>query len=132
MKINSIEAFKELDLGNFSVEPLVKLPTPPDNRGFIYIVVDSAFPRHFKLGRTIDMKKRLMQYNSDKPYPTARVAVISDMFEDVVSVEKDILKYLYHSSPPTTFSREWFYLDLYDDATNIIKLAEDRLLTNPQ
>ncbi len=97
--------FLNVDVDQFEVAPLPKVT---DNRGFIYLVEDTAFPGYVKIGRTINMKKRLAIYNSDKPFNTTRLIAISKEFTDVTYVEKKILEHMYAKTSPTTLSREWF------------------------
>lgn len=118
---NDIEPFSSIDIDDYDVPPLPKVE---DNRGYIYIVVDTAFPNHFKMGRTICMKKRLMQYNSDKPFPTTKLYAISRMFTDANMVEKKILEKMYEVTPATTFSREWFALNHLGICVDLVKEAE--------
>ena len=115
------QTFSDIDLDNYEVPAA---PKYIECRGFIYIIQDSAFPGFFKLGRSQSLKKRLMQYNSDRPFPTVRYSVFSTMFADVHTVEEKILEKLYEETPPTTFSREWFTLAHIDRAIELIELAE--------
>jgi len=115
------EVFTSNSIKDFVVEDLPKVV---DTRGFIYIVQDSVFPNHFKIGRTCDMYKRLLAYNSDKPYPTTNLTHISKEFKDCVLVETKILEHLYSKTSPTTFKKEWFDIVHLGLAMDLIEKAE--------
>lgn len=121
LKVPETEELSGFDIRGYSVPPLEKYT---DRRGFMYIVYDSIFPEHIKVGRTNDCKKRLLGYNSDRPYPTCKMLYISEMFEDVYDVERMVLDYLYDHTPPTTLTKEWFELQHKDKMIDIIEKAE--------
>lgn len=108
-------------LAEFSVEPQ---PKYTETRGYIYLVQDSVFPDHIKIGRTADIVKRLVSYNNPKPFPTARLVCISRQFADVISVEARILEALYKIIEPTTFRKEWFEIKHKDLCISAIQEAE--------
>ena len=110
-----------IDLELFAIEPL---PKEEDKRGYIYVIQDSAFKGYLKIGRTQNIKKRLTQYNADKPYSSSYLVCISREFTDVHSVEKKILSYLYDHTSPTTLSREWFENQWLDTCIDLIEQAE--------
>lgn len=122
MEIIKEETFNKLDLDDYEIPPP---PKYVETRGFMYVIKDSAFPDFVKIGRTQNVKKRLMQYNADKPYPTSELVCISREFEDVITVEKKILGNLYKKTPPSTFSREWFPIEFIGDCLHLIEEAED-------
>ena len=93
----------------------------------MYVLFDSNFPDYIKVGRTADCKKRLLGYNSDKPYPTAKMLFISKMFEDVHDVERRVLNYMYDHTAPTTLSKEWFMIEHKDKLITIIEKAEKEI-----
>lgn len=111
----------DFDLRDYSV------PVFKETRGFMYILFDDVFPDFIKVGRTSDCRKRLQGYNSDKPYPTARMLYVSRMFEDVNEVERRILKYMYDNTSPSTLSREWFLIEHKEMIKEIIEKAEREL-----
>jgi len=111
----------EFNICDYTTPPLEKYV---DRRGFIYILFDSNFPQYIKIGRTGDCKKRLIGYNSDKPFPTAKMLYISEMFEDVNEIERRILTYMYDHTPPTTLSKEWFDIGHKEKMIDIILKAE--------
>lgn len=121
IKVPDTEELTEFNISDYSVPPLEKYI---DRRGYIYVLFDSIFPDYIKVGRTSDCKKRLVGYNSDKPYPTAKMLFISDMFEDVNEVERRILAYMYDNTPPTTLSKEWFEIKHKQKILKIIEKAE--------
>lgn len=105
----------------------LEVPAAPkyvETRGFIYIVLDAAFPDYFKIGRTINMKRRLAAYNDDKPFPTTALYAITEMFKDCDEVERAILERMYKKARPTTLSREWFEMDHLEFALTLMREAE--------
>jgi hypothetical protein len=76
IKIPEPKELEFVDLNIYSVEKLI------DKRGFMYILYDDIFPEYIKVGRTSDVHKRLLGYNSDKPFRTARMLYVSCLFED--------------------------------------------------
>jgi len=98
-------ALQSIDLKTLA---LPALPKVTDTRGYLYIVKDSVFPDHVKVGRTSDPAKRLAAYNSDKPYPTATFLYITEPLKNVVEAERAVLAELYKEIQPTTFRLEWF------------------------
>lgn len=119
LKLQDEKTFSSSDLKDFTVPPKA-----PDKRGFVYIVLDSVFPDEFKIGITINVHKRLQQYNSDKPRKTAKVHYVSVMFDDADMVETKILEAMYDRTPPTTMSKEWFEMKYLDEAIFLIETAE--------
>lgn len=115
------DELSDFDLRDYCV------PVFKETRGFMYILYDDAFPQYIKVGRTYDCRKRLQGYNSDKPFPTARMLFISRLFVDVNEVERRILKYMYDNTSPTTLSREWFKIEHKEKIKNIIERAEKEL-----
>ena len=123
-KINKdADEFSTLNISELSLEPLPKVV---DTRGFMYIVSDKAFPGWLKIGRTVDPKKRLQAYNSDKPFPTATYDVISACFDNVIEVERVILEKMYEITPPSTASKEWFEKIYGSEMVRLIELAEEK------
>lgn len=121
LKVPDTNELTDFDIRNYKVPPLEKYN---DKRGYIYIVFDSIFPDYIKVGRTYDCHKRLIGYNADKPYPTAKMLYISELFEDVNDMERRILSYMYDNTPPTTLSKEWFEIIHKDKIIEIVKKAE--------
>lgn len=116
------DEFSKINISDLSLDALPKVV---DTRGYIYIVRDSVFPDWVKVGRTVDPKKRLMAYNSDKPFPTARYVNMSKCFADVIEVERVILEKMYEIASPSTASREWFEIEHLKGLQELILLAED-------
>ena len=111
------------ELSDFNLRDYV-VPSYVDRRGYMYILFDRVFPDFIKVGRTSDVRKRLMGYNSDKPFPTARMLYISKLFEDVNDTERKILEYMYDNTAPSTLSREWFEIEHKQMIIDIIEKAE--------
>ena len=122
IKIDTEEKFNDFDIKNYIVPAK---PKEIDVRGYMYIVIDSKFPEHIKIGKTIDMGKRLLGYNSDKPYPTTSLVMISKLFKDVATVEKKILEQMYKNTQPTTSKKEWFEIKHESLMIELIDEAEE-------
>jgi hypothetical protein len=121
IEVPNTEDLTEFNINNFVTPPLEKYT---DRRGFMYILYDSNFPEYIKVGRTANCKNRLLGYNSDKPFPTAKMMFISEMFEDVHEIERRILAYMYDNTPPTTLSKEWFEIQYKEKIISIVTKAE--------
>lgn len=113
--------YAPLDLKEFVIPKYV------EKRGYIYILIDSAYPEHMKVGRTADVSKRLEAYNAHKPYPTAEMTWISKEFIDVIKVEEILLKYLYQEISPTTFRKEWFEIKHMHNIFSLVQEMESKL-----
>lgn len=120
IKVPDPKELQDFDLQDFQVEPFKYV----ERRGYMYILVDSVFPDYVKVGRTQNVYKRLQAYNSDKPYPTAKIIYISRLFDDCHEVEKKVLQYLYDCTNPTTLSKEWFEIKHKDLIIDIITKQE--------
>lgn len=121
IKVPDTAELSEFNISDFVTPPLEKYT---DKRGYIYILFDSNFPEFIKVGRTSNCKNRLNGYNSDKPFPTAKMLYISKMFEDCHEIERRILTYMYDTTAPTTLSKEWFEIDHKEKLIEIIEKAE--------
>lgn len=121
LKVPESSELTSFDIRDYKVPPVEKYT---DKRGYMYIVFDSLFPDYIKVGRTFDCNKRLIGYNSDKPYPTAKMLFISKLFDDVNDVERRVLSYMYDHTPPTTLSREWFDITYKQMIIDIVEKAE--------
>ncbi len=101
-------------------------------RGYIYLLIDSSFPEYIKLGMTRDLKRRYKEYNQHKPYNTATFIAVSDVFANVVKVEKKILEVLLKEIHPIGTKFEWFETKHEDRLKEIIEEAEQHFhLYNP-
>lgn len=125
-KVPDPEELSDFDIREFVVPPLEKYI---DRRGYIYILYDRMFPTFIKVSRTNDVYKRLLQYNSDKPFPTAKMLYVSKMFENANEAEKKILDYMYSKTTPSTLTREWFHIKYLDILKEIIERVENILPT---
>lgn len=117
----STDLFNPIDINQFTIKTL---PPKKDTRGFLYIVVNSVFPKHIKIGYTVNVSKRLTGYNSDQPYPTTRMLLVTKEFSDAILVEKKVLEYLYKTIQPTTLKKEWFEIKHKDVLIYILEEAE--------
>lgn len=100
-------------------------PTPPDRRGFMYIVKNSKFPDLFKIGRTTDLGKRLSGYNEGMPMTLTKCHIISILFKDVHFIESRILRALRDVAEPLQLRREWFGIEHMEYAISLIEKAEE-------
>ena len=111
----------DFNMEDFDISP------KPEDKGFLYIVMDTAYPEFFKVGKTTSMSKRLSGYNSDKPYPSAYLYAISREFIQHSDAEAKVLQYLYANTNPTTFRREWFNIEYLELAMRALEAAEQQL-----
>lgn len=121
IKVPAPEELSDFNISEYVTPPLEKYR---DRRGFMYILYDGIFPDFIKVGRTSNCKERLQGYNSDKPFPTAKMLFISKLFEDVHEIERRVLAYMYDNTPPTTLSKEWFEHKHKEKIIKIIEKAE--------
>ena len=119
--MDSASTFSLFELDDYVVEPL---PKYVEKRGYIYVIRDKVFPDFIKIGRTSNISKRLMAYNTDKPYPTTELVCISEMFANVIEAEGKILERMYKETNPTTFKKEWFKVEYSQLCEDLIKEAE--------
>lgn len=91
-KVPDPKELTDFDIRNYEVPPLDRYV---DRRGFMYILYDEMFPEYIKVGRTSNVFRRLVGYNSDKPFPTAKMLYISKIFENSKETERKILDYMY-------------------------------------
>ena len=119
--IDANDSFSLVDLTQYVIPPLPKVI---DTRGYLYILTDTVFDGYFKIGRTIDLNKRLQLYNADKPFRTTFVHAVSKPFHNAQEVESKVIKAMYKVTSPTTFSKEWFLIEHLEQAITFIKQAE--------
>lgn len=100
-------------------------PVQKDDRGYIYVVYDSAFPNFIKIGKTNNLQKRLTAYNSDKPYYSSKYVCISEPFKKCSEVERNILSKLYEECSPSTNKLEWFDIETKERIIYWIQRAEE-------
>jgi len=92
--------------------------------GYLYILKDSVFPGYVKLGMTRNLQRRYKEYNQHKPFNTAEFTIISEVFNDVVHVEKKMLEILTKKIQPIGARLEWFESEHIDLLVQAIKDAE--------
>jgi len=98
-----------------------------NTKGYIYLIRDTAYPLHIKVGKTTNLYKRLRYYNEHKPYPSAKYSYISRVFGNKDEAEKKILAYLYNHIEPTTFRNEWFEVKHEALLLEVVTAAEAEL-----
>jgi len=111
--------------------PLVAISTesfvvPPDNRGFIYMVHDCTEPDYIKIGRTSNLHKRLLAYNSNRPRNSVQLVAVTEMFQDAVEVEARILTTInnFFEAVPSKGTTEWFSSEFKEHFLEAMKQAE--------
>jgi hypothetical protein len=60
--------------------------------GLVYLIENPAFPEHYKVGMTINLKQRLSQYQTYDPYRKFKVFKY-DFVLDKRSKEKELLNH---------------------------------------
>ncbi len=93
--------------------------------GYIYLLKDSAYPGYIKIGMTRDLKRRYKEYNQYKPFNTAVFIAVSDVFDNVVKVEKKLLEVLIKEIQPIGAKREWFETKNEERIRELIETAEN-------
>lgn len=76
-------------------------------QGYIYVVGNPAWDGYFKIGRTINMQRRLDSYQTGSPHRDYKLHYLSAILNDLLAAEKRIYnKFL--------FVGEWCSADLVD------------------
>lgn len=100
----------------------------PDNRGYLYVVVDKTAPEFIKVGRTNNLHKRMLAYNADRPYPSVHLLAVSELFLDAKEVEVAILDYMKSITNGTVGKLEWFGVERLDAILELIAHYENKEL----
>jgi len=93
-------------------------------RGYIYLLKDTSYPQYIKLGMTRDLQRRHREYNQHKPYNTAEYCAVSEVFDNVVHVEKKILEVIVKKIPPIGGRQEWFEIQHEEYLMELLQEAE--------
>jgi len=120
--MNHIDNTMPVDLAHIVVPPLP--PQPRDTRGYLYIVKDANFPKHFKFGLTINMDKRIVAYDTDKPYPTCTVFCVSALLKDAKTAESMIKRYMAGKLKGKVSRQEWYPLHYISTVESLIQQIE--------
>ena len=131
----SIDKISEIALEtDFKAEQWVVPPLPPvakikDQRGFIYIVVDTKYPELLKVGKTIDFVKRVKTYNVDRPYEDVRPVLCTRLIQNVEHVERHLKNFLGEKYGSAGKSQEWFNVEAFLDICKILEEEYDHSYT---
>ena len=93
-------------------------------RGYIYLLEDSSYPDYIKLGMTRDLQRRYQEYNAHKPYNTADYIAVTEVFADVLYVERKMLEVLRKRIMPIGARNEWFDIEHKDLLLTALEDAE--------
>jgi len=118
--VNSISEVSLADFKSFPSYRRVDI-----TNGYIYILRDSTFPGYVKVGMTRDLHRRYKEYNQNKPYNTAEFVAVSEIFDNVLKVEKKILEVLVREIQPIGAKLEWFEAEHEERIRAVVKDAED-------
>ena len=84
--------------------------------GFMYIIFSPSFPEFIKVGRTNNLKTRLLQYNSSNPYSDYTYLLYTPLLFDMFEAEDFVLQQLGESM----YGKEWYGLDRLKEAKELI------------
>lgn len=99
---------------------------PKDTRGYLYIVTDVSVPGYVKIGRTNNMHKRMLGYNSDRPYPCVKVLAVSRMFKNAARVETAILDHMKSRISTINNKLEWFQHSQVEELIELVAYYENK------
>lgn len=88
--------------------------------GFLYVVVNKAWPGYCKLGRTFDLEKRLRAYQTASPKRDFAFSYHRH-FQDVLAAERALKAWL----PGLKAQGEWYCIHP-DDAQAFIEKIPDK------
>ncbi len=80
--------------------------------GYLYIVSSPTFKDFIKVGKTTDLKKRIIGYNSSTPHSDFRYINTTPLLTNLSKAEEYIIKYL----GETLVAKEWFNKNKLFDA----------------
>jgi hypothetical protein len=101
------------------------------SEGFLYVLFDSVFPLHIKIGYTTDEKDRLFRYNQCKPFSTCSYVYVSRLLTNILKLEEKILKRIYSYARAMPDRKEWFPIEHKEKFIAEIKLIEDDIDNHP-
>jgi hypothetical protein len=114
-----------------NIIPKSEIPDRCPTRGFLYLIVSPTFPNIVKIGKSIELQKRLSQYNAYNPNNDFAFTYISDVFDDYTEAESQVLESLARMNIKPCYNKEWFDIQYYDDILSIIKHGRTSSLYYP-
>lgn len=88
---------------------------------FIYIIADDKFPNHYKIGRTIEPEKRVIDCNVFSPYKSFRL--VSWLYSDEAVLDETVFHEIFREDRT---SGEWFYFQNVE----IVRSLMEKYLTS--
>lgn len=74
--------------------------------GYVYCVYSPTFPEFIKVGKTVNLQKRLVQYNTSNPYSDFIFLSVSEFCLNSSEIETAIINVLGKNN--SLVGREWF------------------------
>ena len=93
-------------------------------RGFIYLLINLAYPEYIKIGRTFSLKNRMRQYSKHLPKTDIFLVAYTEAFVDVKTVEDRIVEKLDHKYTSIRWKKEWYPIEAKDDCLQLMQSAE--------
>ena len=98
----------------------------PSTRGYLYCIFSPTFPKHVKLGMTIEPSKRYCEYNNYNPNCDWKYKYISKgIFEDCKEAEKMLIRRLSLNEKYPIYNKEFYDSSITELIIDIIKNLEN-------
>lgn len=104
-----------------NIIPKSEIPDRCPTRGFLYLIVSPTFPNIVKIGKSIELQKRLSQYNAYNPNNDFAFTYLSKIFDDYTEAESNVLETLARMNIKPCYNKEWFDIQHYELILSIIK-----------
>lgn len=100
----------------------------PTTRGYLYAIFSPTFPKHVKLGKSIEPSKRYCEYNNTNPNCDWKFLYVSHkVFEDYTEAETMLMERLTKQEIYATYNKEWYDSIHSQLIINLIKELEKEL-----
>lgn len=97
----------------------------PTTRGYLYAIFSPTFPKHIKLGKSIEPSKRYLEYNNTNPNCDWKYKYVSQkVFEDYTDAENVLIERLLKQDILPIYNKEWFDSSHTELIINLIKELE--------
>lgn len=96
-------------LKRVEVSRIASLHPRPSTRGYLYAIFSPTFPKHVKLGKSIEPSKRYSEYSNYNPNCDWQFLYVSQkFFEDYTEAEKTLMERLSKQKIYPTYNLEWY------------------------
>ena len=109
-----------------------QIAVPRTSEGYMYVLVDSAFPEYIKIGYTTNPENRVRDYNKARPLDTCMYVYVSALLDNILKIEKNILIGMSMFTRPTPGRKEWFPIEYKEKLIAKIKVAEENIDNYPR